>query len=340
MSNADLIVSIEVGAALLSVLLGVIYALAIGSARGVHLIRTLSICLTLLFVSAVGWGKFCTHRAATISTKDIEANPAEAIDRLTRALRIDPAYGPLYFKRGVAYSKNNDQQRAYLDLEKAATLSRETLPLAEELAKVATALGYTDEARAFVAEVLAKDPKNFDALNARGIIADRQRRYADAQRDYDAALAVAVDDEERFIAHSNVALPLTFLGRLDEALTHLAAAQKLHPHEAEVLAAIAQTYGLKAERGDGFGYHRLALEMADRALNIDAHHPVAGVTRAVALFYLGNRDEAFKELSEVIRLHPEYPEFQALKSAMENYQKGAKLPEQTFLKGRREGLQR
>lgn len=219
-------------------------------------------------------------------------------------------------------------------------MSRETLPLAEELAKVATALGYIDEARAFVAEVLAKDPNNFDALNARGIISLRQRRYAEALKDFDAALAVAADDEERFIAHLNAALPLTFLGRLDEALTHLAAAQNLRPHEAEVLAAIAQTYGLKAERGDGFSYHHLALEMADRALDIDPHQPVAGVTRAVALFYSDNREEAFKELSEVIRLHPEYPEFQALKSAMENYQKGAKLPEQTFLTGRREGLQR
>ena len=115
-------------------------------------------------------------------------------------------------------------------------MSRETLPLAEELAKVATALGYIDEARAFVAEVLAKDPNNFDALNARGIISLRQRRYAEALKDFDAALAVAADDEERFIAHLNAALPLTFLGRLDEALTHLAAAQNLRPHEAEVLA--------------------------------------------------------------------------------------------------------
>lgn len=340
MSSADLIVTVETGAAFLSVLLGIIYALVIGSARGIHRIRVLAAILTFLFVSALSWGKFYTHRTAAISSKDIEANPAQAIDKLTRALRVDPAYGPLYFKRGVAYSKSNDPQRAYLDLEKAATLSRETLPLATELAKVATTLGYTYEARAFVAEVLAKDPKNFDALNARGIIEFRQRRYADALKGFDAALDVAVDDEERFMANMNASLPLTFLGRFDEALARLLAAQNMRPHEAEVLAAIAQTYGLKAERGDGFDYNQLALEMADRALDIDPHHPVAGVTRAVALFYLGHREEAFKELSEVIRLHPEYPEFQALKSAMENYQNGSKLPEQTFLTQRREGLQR
>jgi tetratricopeptide (TPR) repeat protein len=340
MLNADLIVSIETGAALLSVLLGITYVFAMGSARGVHVVRVLSMCLTLLFASAVGWGKFYTHRTATISVKDIEANPAQAIDKLTRALRVDPAYGPLYFKRGVAYSKSNEPRRAYGDLEKAATLSRQSLPLAEELAKVATSLGYTDEARAFVAEVLAKDPNNFDALNARGIIESRQRQYLDALKDFEFALRVAQDDEERFIAHSNAALPLSALKLYDEALAHLRAAEKLRPNDANVLGEIANTYGQKAYLGGDSEYHRLALETANRALAIDPHQDLAGMTRAAALFYLGDRGEAIKELSELIRLHPEDLELPALKAGMENYQNGSKLPALTLLTLPREGLQR
>ena len=340
MSSADLIVTVETGAAFLSVLLGIIYALVIGSAKWIHRIRVLAGILTFLFISALCWGKFYTHSVAAIGTKDIEANPTQAIDRLTRALRVDPAYGPLYFKRGVAYSKNNDPRRAYGDLEKAATLSRQSLPLAEELAKVATSLGYTDEARAFVAEVLAKDPNNFDALNARGIIESRQRQYIDALKDFEFALRVAQDDEERFIAHSNAALPLSALKRYDEALAQLRAAENLRPNDANVLGGIANTYGQKAYRGGGSEYHRLALETANRALEIDPHQELAGTTRAAALFYLGDREEAIKELSELIRLHPEDAELPALKAGMENYQDGSKLPALTLMTLPRDWLQR
>jgi len=341
---------VEAGAVGVATVLGIIYIISIGSVRATHLVRVSAIVSLLVFLSALGWGKLYTHRAAAISTKDIEANPAEAIDRLTRALRVDPAYGPLYFKRGVAYSKSNEPRRAYGDLEKAATLSRQSLPLAEELAKVATALGYTDEARAFVAEVLAKDPNNFDALNARGIIESRQRQYLDALNDFEFALRVAQDDEERFIAHSNAALPLSALKRYDEALAHLRAAEKLRPNDANVLGGIANTYGQKAYLGGhrlsdgsderGSEYHRLALETANRALAIDPHQDLAGMTRAAALFYLGDREEAIKELSELIRLHPEDPELPVLKAGMENYKNGSKLPELTLLTLPREGLQR
>jgi tetratricopeptide (TPR) repeat protein len=191
-----------------------------------------------------------------------------------------------------------------------------------------------------VAEVLAKDPNNFDALNARGIIESLRRRDLDALKDFEFALRVAQDDEERFIAYRNAALPLSDLKRYDEALAHLRAAEKLRPNDATVLAAIANTYGQKAYVGGGSEYHRLALETANRALEIDPHQDLAGMTRAAALFYLGDREEAIKELSELIRLHPEDPELPILKAGMENYQNGSKLPALTGLALPREGLQR
>lgn len=315
MLGANAIVTSQFVIASLAVTLGIIYIFVVGSARS-RAIRVAAIPVTLLFLSAVVWGKIYAHQQASISTEDIASNPARAIESLTQALRADPTSSLAYLKRGIAYLKSNSPQRAYSDLENATELSPANRVISVEFAKATAAIGNTDKARTIVDAVLAKDPRDFDALNARGIIDTIEKNYLDAIKEFEAALAVSDDNTKRFIANANISLPLMGVKRFDDSLSHLESALGLRPNDSQILAAIANTYGQKAFRGDGAIFHQEALKMADRALAIDPNQTLAHITRCAALFYLGQKDLAIKELSALIIEHPDDPELLVMRAGM------------------------
>lgn len=319
--NASLLITTQFFAACSVVCFCIIYTWATGS-RFARPVKIAALVVTIIFLSTLAWGKLYSYRRASVSVEDISKAPALAISRLTDALRVDPGSRDLYLKRGLAYKSIKDQENAYHDFQKAAELSFKSRILAVELAKAATATNHFEEAQGLIAEILKEDPKNFDALNARGIIELRENKFAPGLEAFESALSVANTDEERFIAHVNAYLPLFAMKRYDEALSHLKAAMKLRPESADAIAAAANMYGQKAFHGDGTTLHQVALDLAAKALKIDPQQPIAMLTRSAALFYLGERDQAIEQMTRLAELYPNDQEFVFLKKAMEDLASG------------------
>jgi tetratricopeptide (TPR) repeat protein len=316
MIDASEIVIAQFSVGAIAAVLGVTYIFFAGSRRGAQALRIIAIPVTLLFLSTIVWGKYYASKRTSISIDDIASNPTKAIEDLTQVLRVDRLSSTAYFKRGVAYSKLNEPQRAYFDLQNASELSPSNREVTLELAKAVVAVGDGQRARTLINRVLTTDPKNFDALNALGIVESKAKNYSDALKDFESALVVAGDDEQRFIAHVNSSIALAAEQRWDDALVHLKAALELRPNDAEVLAGLANTYGQKAYRGAGVQFHQLALDTANHALSIDPRSTLAAMTRAGALFYLGQREEGLKELTDLVNQHPDNAELRLLRAQM------------------------
>jgi len=276
---------------------GIAYVISIKSLRVTRIIRWLAAAITVFFAITVICGRIYVSRAASVSDAEIAANPSKAITDLSQALRVDPISSSTYFKRGIAYRKSDDPQHAYSDLQKAVSLSPGNIEARTEFAKAALDVGNLNEALTALKRITEGDPTNFDALNEKGIVEILMGNNIASIKDFEAALVVADSDASRFIAHINIAKPLMYERHFDDTITHLQAALKIRPNDPVGIGEMAAAYGKK-------GLHERALELANRSLAIDPSLDISRLARVAALFYLGKRNVAIKELSDLIRERP------------------------------------
>jgi tetratricopeptide (TPR) repeat protein len=317
MTAANIIIGSEIALASAGVVAGVVYGIGI-STSWARWARVVALAFTGLFMGTLASGKYYSHRQASISVEAIKLNPEQAVRRLTDALRVDPGEKNIYFKRGIAYKALNEKDRAYWDFKKAADLSYANPGLDVEIVKLAVDLNRMDEAKSLIQDILKVDPMNYDALNAGGILATREGHWVEAEEYFMSALAVSVDDNERFFAHLNIAIPLEAQRRYDEEVSHLKEAVALRPRSADALAELANAYGQKAHRGDGPTLHLLALDLATRALKIDPDNIPAGMVQAAALFYTGDKQRAAASMRALASKHPDQADLAAIAASMED----------------------
>jgi tetratricopeptide (TPR) repeat protein len=301
--TATTIIDAQIVIACTSIPLGMAYAFAMGRAKVVRIIQIAALALSVLFVCSAAVAMAYVNRRVSITEAEIAENPQEAVKILTDALRVDGASSTALFKRGIAYLKLNDPQHAYLDLQKASEGAHWNAVQLKDLAKAARQTGNAGDALAVLNLVISREPHDFDALTARGITEMGLGDATAALSDFEAALAAANSDEMRFYSHMNVASALMALRRDDDAIKHLTTALSIHPDNPQTLGELAGAYGGAVFHG-GHGSHEKALEFANRALLVDPSSDVAGLAKAAALFYLGDRQGGIAELSSVIERHP------------------------------------
>jgi predicted TPR repeat methyltransferase len=188
------------------------------------------------------------------------------------------------------------------------------------------------EAYVLYAQVLQRDPANFDALHLSGVVA---RQRGDARQALELIGRAIALDGTRAIAHCNLgaaqqdagrdhdalasyeralalqpAYPLALcnranalrrLGRLDEALDGYAAALLLSPRYPEGLcnrALALQELGRHDEALDGFA----------AALDARAAYPEAVNGAAVSLLAMGDAEQALQGFDRALQLRPGYAE--------------------------------
>ena len=187
-------------------------------------------------------------------------------------------------------------------------------------------------AQALYDEVLAADPRNFDALHLSGVLARQRgdaeralaligqaiaiddgkaiahcnlgvalqdlRRHADALASFERALAL----QPRYpMAHSNRGNALRKLGRTEEALDSYAAALSVQPDYAEALCnrgAALQELARHEEALDDFG----------AALSARRAYPEALHGAANSLLALGEAGQALEGFERALKLRPDYAE--------------------------------
>ncbi|SFU94832.1 tetratricopeptide repeat protein [Pseudoduganella namucuonensis] len=174
-------------------------------------------------------------------------------------------------------------------------------PHAGQLLQQAVALhqrGDLSQAQTLYAEVLRREPANFDALHMMGVLA-RQGGAPEAAVEL-IGRAIAVD-AGKAAAHCNLGAALQDMRRHEEALASYERALALQPDYPMALA----------NRGNALrrlGRAEEALASYDAALALRGAYPEALCNRGVALHLLGRGGEALDSFGQALTLRPGHAE--------------------------------
>jgi len=156
--------------------------------------------------------------------------------------------------------------------------------------------GRFDAAQALYRQVLALDPRQFDALHLLGVI-ERQRGQAGrAVELIEEALRI---DPQQARAHCNLGAALRDLGRVDAALASYEAALRLDP-------GYALAWDNRGNTLRRLGRLAEALDSHERALQINPALADAWCHRAIALHELGRHADAVASAEQALAARPAY----------------------------------
>ncbi|HYC35907.1 MAG TPA: tetratricopeptide repeat protein [Usitatibacter sp.] len=146
-------------------------------------------------------------------------------------------------------------------------------------------------------QVLAAQPRSFEALYLLGVAAGQAGRAAEAADFLERAIAVNPAHPD---AHFNRGVALASLGRHEEAAESYARVMSLAPRHAD--ACFNRGVSLAAA-----GRHGEALASYDAALRLAPSNPEAHHNRGVALARMGRHEEALASYDAALRVRPNAP---------------------------------
>jgi predicted TPR repeat methyltransferase len=169
-----------------------------------------------------------------------------------------------------------------------AALLREALALHQR--------GRLAEASTLYGQVLALEPRQFDALHLSGVIA---RQLGDPARAVDLIRAALEVDGGQARAHCNLGASLQDLGRTEAALQAYETALRLDPRYALAWNNRGNTLRRLGRAPD-------ALESYERALALQPNYPEAWCHRAIVLNDLGRHADAAASADQALAARPGY----------------------------------
>jgi protein O-GlcNAc transferase len=158
--------------------------------------------------------------------------------------------------------------------------------------------GRLDEADAGYREILAADPRHFDALHLRGVLALQAGRPDTAAETIAAALGV---DPASAQAHNNLGEAYRRLGRLAEAAAQFRQAATLAPDNGDALFNLGNVLRRQGKPEE-------AVETYRRALAVNPAMAEAQVRLGETLNALGRTAEAIAAHEAALAARPDYPE--------------------------------
>jgi predicted O-linked N-acetylglucosamine transferase (SPINDLY family) len=158
--------------------------------------------------------------------------------------------------------------------------------------------GQLAEAERLYRQILARDPKDFDALHLLGVVRHQQGRGAEAVELVGAAVQQNPDSAR---ALSNYGLILSELGRFDEALTALDRAVAVNP-------GFADAHNNRSSVLQRLGRNEDALASVERALALQQDHVEAHNNRGNALQGMRRHTDALTCYDRALALRPDYSE--------------------------------
>jgi protein O-GlcNAc transferase len=175
--------------------------------------------------------------------------------------------------------------------KKRDLLLQQTLARAMELHRA----GLPAQAEPLYREVLALNPRQFEAQHLLGVLLAQRGRYQEALELVAAALKSKSD---AFVALSDCGLILHRLGRYDEALSRLDAALNLKPDYAAALSNRGNVLAALHRYDD-------ALASYEAALRVRPDYPEARINRGHVLASLGRHADALSDYDSVLAVRPD-----------------------------------
>jgi tetratricopeptide (TPR) repeat protein len=252
-----------------------------------------------------------------------------AAEALLECLRLSPAHAEASASLAECYYGLEEYDEALIWVRKARTLARGNLALANLEAFTLISLGQLDAASTLIADILAREPYNRDALFAASELDIALGRAGDALIRYREAVRRYPDDRRLLIS---LALVQSSLGDADGARTVIEKALVLHPgdyhvyyfaayldaqagrlsraieYAAESLAirpGFAGARSLLASLRYRSGQYEEAARLADEAIAADRNDVGNWFLKGMAYIRMGRRSEAASILATALVIRPD-----------------------------------
>jgi tetratricopeptide (TPR) repeat protein len=233
--------------------------------------------------------------SALAALQDYESEKSSnAIQRLNRAIALNPNDSSGYRLRGDAESQNGDYDAAIADYNRAIALNPQS---DASYAGRGGAKGGKNDLPGAIADysrALELNPSNLDAWNGRGDAESSRLDFKAAIADYNRAIALNPRSEQAYVGRGEAE---DGIRDYDAAIADLNRALALNPANLDAWAGRAET---KCDEMDYDG----ALADDDRALAIDPHDAEACAGRGNALEMKGDYPGARAEFNRAIALDP------------------------------------
>ena len=218
--------------------------------------------------------------------------PAEALERFTQALQINPAIAETWNNRGTVFNDLKRYDDAIKDFDRALTLNPAYAEAFFNKGKSLTLLKRYDEAFSTFEAVLALRPGLAEAWVGRGNVLFEWKRYDDALAAYDQALARNAELAEAWLGRGSV---FHQFRRREEAFAAFDKALALKPDLAEAWLGRANVLN-DVKRYDE------ALAAYNRALALDTELLKAWLGRGALFDQLARHNEAIDSYAAALRI--------------------------------------
>jgi tetratricopeptide (TPR) repeat protein len=213
-----------------------------------------------------------------------------AAESFIEALRINPAHAEANAALAECYYELGEFDEALVWARKARSLARGNMATANLEAFTLIALGRLDAASAVIAEILAREPYNREALFAAGELDISRGRSSDALLRYREAVRRYPDDRRLLVS---LALVSGSLGDMETAGTYINRALAQHPEDYRVYyyAAYLESLGDRLPQ---------AIRYAEQALSFRPGYAPARTLLANLRYRSGRFEEAARLADEAI----------------------------------------
>jgi tetratricopeptide (TPR) repeat protein len=224
--------------------------------------------------------------------------PLKAIDFFSKAIRINPNFGPCYSNRGNALKEIGRYNEALINYDKAISLQPSDANNYSNRGVALQELGRLEEALSSYDKAISLDPNSAEAFSNRGVALQELGRLEEALSSYDIAIKLK-DNFSR--AYANRADVLQKLSRFNEALSDYDEAIRLEPNNAEVYFNCGNAF-------KELGRFKEALDCYQSAISFNPKWPEAYCNQGSALQALRQLDTALVSFNMAIDLKPDYAE--------------------------------
>ena len=226
----------------------------------------------------------------------------QAVQQFERASRLDPSSDEALNGLASAYEKTGragDAERVYRSaIDRRPYYWANYYALSNFLVRQAK----YSQAGAVLQIAVNQFPSNSFLYRRLGVIEFFQGRYAQSI----AALKTSLDLRPHADAYSDLGLVYLYQKQFPEAIESFSRATRLNPQDYGICADLGDAYFWSPDhRAQASAEYQRSLDLAEAALRVNSRDTDALMVAAYAKAALGKRQQALKQLSEVLQYAPE-----------------------------------
>src|SRR5205085_2115723 len=230
--------------------------------------------------------------AGEIAAKKSGLSAAEAA--LQRAAAADPNLAGAHSALGALYLARKDNEKAEIELEKAAKLAKVRSPETIKFAQFKVQNGAAEEAKAFLANITKQAPDFLPAWTMLGRIANNEKKYDDALKLIENALS---RDQANIEARLVQAESWIAKGETKKAVDSIENLDRAFPGSPVIKYALARMYAQTNNLSQ-------AIATADQVVNLSPRFADAILLRAELHLKNGDAQSVVDSLSAVVKQSP------------------------------------